>query len=51
ALIESINMLLVPPLGVISIAGCGGDLVINIILTSLGYLPGVLHALYVYASK
>ncbi|KAF2269582.1 putative stress response RCI peptide [Lojkania enalia] len=36
----------VPPLGVFLIAGCGVDLLINILLTILGYLPGHIHAFY-----
>lgn len=37
----------VPPLGVYMVAGCGADLLINICLTLLGYIPGHLHAFYV----
>ncbi|KAF3926649.1 hypothetical protein ABW21_db0200593 [Orbilia brochopaga] len=37
---------LVPPLGVLFIAGCGADFLINICLTILGYLPGHIHAFY-----
>ncbi|CAZ86327.1 unnamed protein product [Tuber melanosporum] len=36
-----------PPLGVFAVAGCGPDLLINICLTILGYLPGHLHAFYI----
>ncbi|KAF8461273.1 hypothetical protein BDZ91DRAFT_625554, partial [Kalaharituber pfeilii] len=36
-----------PPLGVFLEKGCDSDLFINIILTILGYLPGIIHALYV----
>ncbi|KAH9444704.1 hypothetical protein H4Q26_006263 [Puccinia striiformis f. sp. tritici PST-130] len=35
-----------PPAAAIFVAGCGCDLLINILLTSLGYLPGHLHAFY-----
>jgi len=35
-----------PPVGVFLIAGCGADLLINICLTVLGYLPGHIHAFY-----
>lgn len=34
---------LVPPLGVYAIAGCGGDLLINIVLTILGYALRLPH--------
>ncbi len=36
-----------PPLGVFLERGCGSDLLINIVLTVLGYIPGIIHALYV----
>ncbi|KAK3297496.1 uncharacterized protein B0H64DRAFT_125245 [Chaetomium fimeti] len=39
--------ILFPPIGVAMLAGCGADLLINIILTVwLFWLPGVLHAFY-----
>lgn len=36
-----------PPLGVLAERGCGVDLLINIGLTLLGFIPGVIHALYI----
>lgn len=39
--------ILLPPLAVGLKAGVGGHLVLNIILTILFYVPGLLHALYV----
>ncbi|KAF9647588.1 UPF0057-domain-containing protein [Thelephora ganbajun] len=36
-----------PPLGVALERGCGADLLINILLTLLGYIPGIIHALYI----
>ncbi|EON98641.1 putative plasma membrane proteolipid 3 protein [Phaeoacremonium minimum UCRPA7] len=39
--------ILLPPLGVYAVAGCGADLFINICFTILGYLPGHLHAFYI----
>ncbi|KAI2779588.1 plasma membrane proteolipid 3 [Daldinia loculata] len=38
--------ILFPPIGVWAVAGCGADLLINICLTVLGYLPGHIHAFY-----
>ena len=38
----NLNYLVVPPLGVFMIAGCGADLLINILLTFLGYVPPLL---------
>ncbi|OMJ29950.1 Plasma membrane proteolipid 3 [Smittium culicis] len=36
-----------PPVAVAVDKGCGSDLVINIILTIIIYIPGVIHALWV----
>ncbi|KAJ8114735.1 hypothetical protein OPT61_g3452 [Boeremia exigua] len=36
-----------PPVGVFLVAGCGADLLINILLTILGYFPGHVHAFYI----
>ncbi|KIM99593.1 hypothetical protein OIDMADRAFT_19701 [Oidiodendron maius Zn] len=38
--------ILFPPLGVYLIAGCGVDLLVNICLTLLAYIPGHVHAFY-----
>jgi uncharacterized membrane protein YqaE (UPF0057 family) len=38
---------ILPPVGVFLERGCGGDFFINILLTILGYLPGIIHALYI----
>jgi len=38
---------LLPPLGVFLERGCGADLLINVLLTILGYIPGIIHALYI----
>ncbi|CAP72782.1 uncharacterized protein PODANS_2_2110 [Podospora anserina S mat+] len=38
---------LLPPLGVFLERGCGADLLINLLLTILGYIPGIVHALYI----
>jgi len=35
-----------PPAAAAFISGCGCDLLVNILLTLLGYLPGFLHALW-----
>ncbi len=39
--------ILIPPLAVGLKAGVGCALILNIVLTLLLYLPGLLHALYV----
>ncbi|KAF9922921.1 plasma membrane proteolipid Pmp3 [Linnemannia zychae] len=36
-----------PPLGVLLERGCGADLLINILLTILGFIPGIIHAFYI----
>ncbi|KAK9376013.1 uncharacterized protein V1513DRAFT_440390 [Lipomyces chichibuensis] len=46
SLIVVIASLFIPPLGVFFISGCSVDFIINVGLTMLGYLPGLLHALY-----
>ncbi|ODV70104.1 UPF0057-domain-containing protein [Hyphopichia burtonii NRRL Y-1933] len=42
-----IAAIILPPLGVFLERGCTSSFFINIILTILGYIPGILHALYV----
>lgn len=39
--------ILVPPVGVFMTVGFGTTLLINILLTVLGWLPGSIHALWV----
>ncbi len=45
-IIRIIVAILFPPLGVFLQEGLGKHFWINIILTLLGYLPGIVHALY-----
>lgn len=42
---------LLPPLGVFLKVGLGGAFWLNVLLTLLGYLPGVIHAVYIIASR
>ncbi|RSH78453.1 uncharacterized protein EHS24_002178 [Apiotrichum porosum] len=37
----------IPPVPVFLKAGCGFSLIVNIILWSLGWIPGVIHSFYV----
>ncbi|KAI9229324.1 MAG: hypothetical protein DHS80DRAFT_14141 [Piptocephalis tieghemiana] len=46
-ILKIIAAVLLPPLGVLLERGCGADLCINILLTILGYIPGIIHALYI----
>ena len=39
--------ILLPPLGVFLQVGIGAQFWINILLTLLGYFPGVIHAVYI----
>ncbi|TBU35837.1 UPF0057-domain-containing protein [Dichomitus squalens] len=39
--------ILLPPVGVFLERGCNVDFLINILLTILGYIPGIIHALYI----
>lgn len=46
-LIDILIAVFLPPLGVFLKCGCGGALFLNIILTILGYIPGIIHAVYI----
>ena len=45
--IKIILAILLPPLGVFFEVGITGHFWLNILLTILGYVPGIIHALYV----
>ena len=49
-IIKLIFAIFIPPIGVFLERGCGADLLINILLTILGYIPGIIHAMYVTTS-
>jgi uncharacterized membrane protein YqaE (UPF0057 family) len=42
---------IIPPLGVFFKVGFGLHFWLNILLTLLGYLPGLVHAIWVIATK
>jgi uncharacterized membrane protein YqaE (UPF0057 family) len=46
-LIKMIFAVLLPPLGVFLEVGFKGHFWLNIVLTLLGFIPGVIHAFYV----
>ena len=50
-LIRIIIAILLPPLGVFLQVGFGKDFWINILLTLLGYVPGLVHAIWIIAKK
>ena len=43
--------ILLPPLGVFLQVGIGLQFWINILLTLLGYIPGIIHALYIILKR
>ena len=45
-LVRIILGILIPPVGVLLTYGIGPTLVINILLTLLGWVPGVIHAIW-----
>jgi uncharacterized membrane protein YqaE (UPF0057 family) len=46
-LTQTIFAIVLPPVGVFLSVGIGSALIINVLLTLLGWLPGVIHALWV----
>jgi uncharacterized membrane protein YqaE (UPF0057 family) len=50
-LIRIIFSILIPPLGVFLQVGIGPQFWINILLTILGYIPGVIHAIYIIVTR
>ena len=50
-LLRILVAILLPPLGVFLQVGIGKHFWINIILTLLGYIPGIVHAVYIIAKK
>ena len=50
-LIRIILAILLPPLGVFFQVGLGGHFWLNILLTLLGYIPGIVHAVWVIAKR
>ncbi|QKK07298.1 MAG: YqaE/Pmp3 family membrane protein [Planctomycetota bacterium] len=50
-LIKIIFAVILPPLGVFLEVGVKGHFWLNIVLTLLGYIPGIVHAVWVIAKK
>lgn len=40
-----------PPLAIFLTRGCGFDFLISLFLSMLGYLPGIIHALYIVSKS
>lgn len=51
SLVALILAFFIPPLGVFIKDGLGVSLLINILLTFLGFVPGIIHALFVILRK
>ncbi len=43
--------ILLPPLGVFLQVGIGLQFWLNILLTLLGYIPGIIHAIYIIVKR
>lgn len=50
-LIKILFCVLLPPLGIFFSVGFGKHFWINILLTLLGYIPGVVHAVWITAEE
>lgn len=48
-LVRIIVAVILPPLGVFLQVGLGKHFWLNILLTILGYIPGIVHAVYIIA--
>ena len=50
-IIRVILSIILPPLGVFLQVGIGLHFWINILLTIMGYIPGIVHAIWIIAKK
>ncbi|HCI46266.1 MAG TPA: YqaE/Pmp3 family membrane protein [Rhodospirillaceae bacterium] len=50
-LLRIILAIILPPLGVFFEVGLGKHFWLNILLTILGYIPGIVHAVYIIARR
>lgn len=50
-IIRIILSVIIPPLGVFLQVGIGLQFWVNILLTLLGYIPGVVHAVWIIARR
>lgn len=50
-ILRIIIAIFIPPLGVFLQVGIGAQFWINIVLTLLGYIPGIIHALYIILTR
>lgn len=50
-IVRIVIAIFLPPLGVFLQVGLGGQFWLNILLTLLGYVPGLVHAIWIIAKK
>jgi len=50
-IVRIIAAILLPPLGVFLQVGIGAQFWINILLTLLGHIPGIVHAVWIIARR
>ena len=50
-LLRVLLAILLPPVGVFFTVGLGGQFWLNILLTILGYIPGIVHAIWIIARR
>ncbi|MEX0685770.1 MAG: YqaE/Pmp3 family membrane protein [Balneolales bacterium] len=50
-ILRIILSVIIPPVGVFLQVGIGLHFWLNIVLTLLGYIPGLIHAIYIIASR
>ena len=50
-IIRLIFSIILPPLGVFLQVGLGTQFWINVLLTLFGYIPGIIHAVYIIATR
>lgn len=50
-LLRILLSVLIPPLGVFLQVGLGGQFWLNVLLTLLGYIPGLVHAIWIIVRR
>ena len=50
-IIQLLACIFLPPLGVFLITGISTALIINILLSLLGLIPGIIHALWIFSKQ
>jgi uncharacterized membrane protein YqaE (UPF0057 family) len=50
-LVRLLFAIVLPPVGVFLQVGFGGQFWLNILLTLLGYIPGIVHAVWIIARR